>query len=47
MDSVEVELGFRSLRFDANEGYFLNEESFKVRRGVRAKPGGAWGKAGG
>jgi beta-galactosidase/beta-glucuronidase len=30
VDSVEVEHGFRSLRFDADTGFFLNEESFKV-----------------
>lgn len=31
IDSVEVVHGFRSLRYDANEGFFLNNEHFKVR----------------
>eukprot|EP00040_Diaphanoeca_grandis_P001426 m.18499 g.18499 ORF g.18499 m.18499 type:complete len:1036 (+) comp12050_c0_seq1:272-3379(+) len=31
VDSVVVKTGFRSLRYDANEGFFLNEQHFKVR----------------
>ena len=30
-DTASVSHGFRSLRYDANEGFFLNEEHFKVR----------------
>jgi beta-galactosidase/beta-glucuronidase len=31
LDSVSVLHGFRSLRYDANEGFFLNQKHFKVR----------------
>ncbi|KAL1520787.1 hypothetical protein AB1Y20_022351 [Prymnesium parvum] len=31
VDSVAVGHGFRALRYDANEGFFLNERHFKVR----------------
>jgi len=30
-DSVSVVHGFRKLRFDANDGFFLNDEPFKIR----------------
>jgi hypothetical protein len=31
LDMVETHHGFRSLRFDANHGFFLNEERYKIR----------------
>lgn len=31
LDQVEVVHGFRDLHFDANDGFFLNKEHFKVR----------------
>mmetsp|Transcript_74736 Transcript_74736/g.167608 ORF Transcript_74736/g.167608 Transcript_74736/m.167608 type:complete len:905 (-) Transcript_74736:54-2768(-) len=31
IDTVEASHGFRSLRYDANSGFFLNNEHFKVR----------------
>lgn len=31
IDSVSARHGFRSLRYDANDGFFLNHEHFKVR----------------
>jgi hypothetical protein len=31
LDSVSAPHGFRSLRYDANEGFFLNDQHFKVR----------------
>jgi hypothetical protein len=43
VDSVSVEHGFRSLRFDADEGFFLNEQSFKVRE--RGEGGEGRGRA--
>ena len=31
IDKLSVNHGFRTIRYDANEGFFLNEEHFKVR----------------
>lgn len=31
LDSVSVVHGFRHLKYDANEGFFLNQEHFKIR----------------
>jgi len=31
IDSISTSHGFRSLRYDANDGFFLNKEHFKVR----------------
>merc|ERR1712151_1370058 len=31
LDHVEAPHGFRSLRYDANAGFFLNNDHFKVR----------------
>merc|ERR1719236_274661 len=31
VDAVNISTGFRSLRYEANQGFFLNEEHFKVR----------------
>ena len=30
-DTLSASTGFRSLRYDANEGFFLNEQAYKVR----------------
>ena len=31
LDALSTSTGFRSLRYDANEGFFLNEQHYKVR----------------
>jgi beta-galactosidase/beta-glucuronidase len=31
VDTVNVTMGFRSVRFDANTGMYLNEQNIKVR----------------
>ena len=31
LDSLSTSTGFRSLRYDADEGFFLNEQHYKVR----------------
>lgn len=31
IDSVSVPVGFRAIRYDSNQGFFLNEKRFKVR----------------
>eukprot|EP00962_Isochrysis_galbana_P031677 scaffold10322_cov117-Isochrysis_galbana.AAC.2 len=42
VDSVSVVHGFRSLKFDADSGFFLNEQKFKVQGGGRGVGQWVW-----